>query len=72
MYLHTLSLYSSLVCQTDQKFNCTTDNDCNKTSSSNKGNGEFVLFLKLTSLSGLLILITSARNYVAEKHAKTF
>lgn len=39
-----LTLYSSLVCQTDHKFKCTTDDDCMKKLGSNLGNGEFIVF----------------------------
>lgn len=60
-YTYTLSLYSSFVCQTDNNFKCSTDAQCIEKLGSHLGNGEFVLFLRLTSLSGLLILKTLKR-----------
>lgn len=61
------SFYSSLVCQTDHKFNCTTDDDCMAKLGSNLGNGEFIVSSEF-SLLEVDITIRSTNTHYTSMH----
>ncbi len=67
---HMHSFYSFLVCQTDEKFNCTNDDDCMAKLSSNLGNGELIVSSEFSHLvAGITIRstnthYTSMHNYI--------